>query len=892
MKCKCLLAAVMAMVMLLGAVPFSVPAVSAAEMDLNDLNARYELNYKETQKDFTFSLAYDSMVHFSFQQKAHCAVYAAKTGKKLWSNSSQGEYEAKYKVYSFDLLLPKGQYILRVTKEGDPNSSVTFSATDNQCPFDADIELEPNNAKETATPLDMGVTYLAAIGESLNERDVYVYTSPSAHTGRLYLPKQFYEDQNMVYHVDEKGNKTVLSNKAMKQHNMTMNQELTTYLSKTYWDIPTKAGKNYIYIESATDAAYRYNLRVTGTEPVMIDEAPYIHAAVKYGEMHTVQVKATGTSVGYTWMFRDKGATAFQKSSVKGNVYSTTMTKERADRELYCLITDVYGSKTRTRSVTLSVYHYIAIEQQPQDATAHIGETVSTSVVANGAQTYEWYYKDPGSTTFTKSTVANDRHYSCVMERQKSGRQVYCVVTDCYGNSLRSDIATLSVTPPTITRQPKDCVANVGDEAFVYCEASGDGLTYQWYFKNVDMGSFAKSSVTTSTYSYMMTPEKSGRQVYCVVKNVVGATVKSDVVTLSMPKPKITQQPADCVVNVGDTVRAVCKASGDGITYQWYFKNVGMGSFAKSSVTTSTYSYVMTPEKSGRQVYCVAKDQYGQTVKSNAVTLRMPKPKFTKQPSNAVAPIGQTVKTSVTASGSKLTYQWYYKNPGATVFLKSSVTTPNYSYAMTAAKSGRQVYCVITDQYGQKVQSNTVKLSVPAKPKITKQPTSAFAAIGKTVSTSLTATGTGLKYQWYFKNADMTAFSKSSVTTPTYSYVMTAEKSGRQVYCVIRDQYGQKVQSNTVKLSVPAKPKITKQPTSVKAAIGKTASTSLTATGTGLKYQWYFKNADMTAFSKSSVTTPTYSYVMTAEKSGRQVYCIVTDQYGQKVQSNTVTMSR
>jgi len=85
--------------------------------------------------------------------------------------------------------------------------------------------------------------------------------------------------------------------------------------------------------------------------------------------------------------------------------------------------------------------------------------------------------------------------------------------------------------------------------------------------------------------------------------------------------------------------------------------------------------------------------------------------------------------------------------------------------------------------------------------------------------------------------------------------------------------------------------KITKQPTDVTVPIGETAKTSVEATGDGLSYQWYIKNPGDKKFSKSSIKKATYSYEMTQEKSGREVYCVITDSSGKSVTSNTVIMS-
>ena len=119
---------------------------------------------------------------------------------------------------------------------------------------------------------------------------------------------------------------------------------------------------------------------------------------------------------------------------------------------------------------------------------------------------------------------------------------------------------------------------------------------------------------------------------------------------------------------------------------------------------------------------------------------------------------------------------------------------------------------------------------------------------------------------------------------------MTSARNGRQIYCVVTDKYGQTVKTNTVTISMATAPKITKQPTSIKVANGKTASVTVTVTGEGLTYTWYVQNPGTTKWVKSSITKNVYSYAMTAAKSGRRVYCVVTDKYGQTVKTNTVTI--
>ncbi|MBQ5865991.1 MAG: leucine-rich repeat domain-containing protein [Oscillospiraceae bacterium] len=172
--------------------------------------------------------------------------------------------------------------------------------------------------------------------------------------------------------------------------------------------------------------------------------------------------------------------------------------------------------------------------------------------------------------------------------------------------------------------------------------------------------------------------------------------------------------------------------------------------------------------------------------------------------------------------------------------------------------------------------------------KIVEQPKNTYTQKGKTAKVTLKAQGNDLKYQWYIKNAGKTKYSKSSVTSATYSCKMNEKSKDRLVYCIVTDEDGNSVRSKAVILREAAS--ITSQPKDAQTQTGKTIKVSVKASGDNLKYQWYIKNAGKDKFSKSSITSATYSCKMSDKSQGRQVYCVVTDAYGKKAQTKTVTL--
>ena len=347
----------------------------------------------------------------------------------------------------------------------------------------------------------------------------------------------------------------------------------------------------------------------------------------------------------------------------------------------------------------------------------------------------------------------------------------------------------------------------------------------------------------------------------------------------------IVTQPKTGYAKMGKKVSVTVTASGDGLTYAWYVKNAGASTYTKSSIQTATYSATMSSTTKDRQVMCRVTDAYGNTVETDTVYLRETV-SITTQPKTTYTKKSATAKVTVKASGDGLTYTWYIKNAGASKFTTSSIKTATYSAKMSSTTKNRQVKCVVKDKYGKTVTSNTVYLREAAS--ITTQPKTAYAKKSATAKVTVKASGDGLKYTWYYKNSGASKFTKASVTTATYSAKITSTTKNRQVYCVVKDKYGKTVTSNKVYLREAVS--ITTQPKTVTVAKNKTAKVSVKASGDGLTYTWYYKNASASKFTKASVKTASYSVKMTATTKNRVVYCVVKDKYGKTVTPNQVTL--
>ena len=151
--------------------------------------------------------------------------------------------------------------------------------------------------------------------------------------------------------------------------------------------------------------------------------------------------------------------------------------------------------------------------------------------------TYQWYVKESGAKAFKVSSVKGSA-YALTMQKYMIGRQVYCVITDKYGNSVTTDVATISLPPveQKILQKPSDVYASKGEKFSISFVVQGDGLTYQWYYKESYMKDFKVSSNKTSAYAYSMQNYMDGRSVYCVITDKYGNQVQTEVVTIHLEK--------------------------------------------------------------------------------------------------------------------------------------------------------------------------------------------------------------------------------------------------------------------------------------------------------------------------------------------------------------------
>ena len=456
------------------------------------------------------------------------------------------------------------------------------------------------------------------------------------------------------------------------------------------------------------------------------------------------------------------------------------------------------------------------ITTQPKDQTVAAGDTAVFSVKASKATAYQWYYRKSESSGWTAVAASSGKtnKYSFTAESRHNGYQYRCEVSKDSGR-IFSAIRTLSVitTKPVITTQPKNQNVVPGDMAVFTVKATG-AASYQWYYRTSDTASWkavSASSGKTASYSLEAEERHNGYQYRCKLTNAIGSVYTSArTLTVITEAPTIKTQPKDQSVTAGDKAVFTVKANGSVLSYQWYYRTSGTGSWTKltaSSAKTASYSLTTQERHNGYQYRCKVTNPVGSVYTAICtLTVHPTKPSITTQPKNQTVAVGDTAVFEVKASGAT-SYQWYYRTSSDGTWTKISAEsgkTSVYSLTTAARHDGYQYRCKVTNSVGSVYTSARTLTVVTAAPVITRQPSNQTAAAKETATFSLKASGKGLSYQWYYRTSasgSWTAVSADSGKTASYSLSVLARHNGYQYRCQVNNALGS-VYSKIVKLTV------------------------------------------------------------------------------------------
>ena len=462
------------------------------------------------------------------------------------------------------------------------------------------------------------------------------------------------------------------------------------------------------------------------------------------------------------------------------------------------------------------------IVSQPSDYVGMVGDTATFTVVAEGeGLKYQWYYYDTAASEWKKSGSGTSATLSVEFKSYRNNQEYRCEITDSDGNSVTTNTVKLiaKVVDLVIVTQPVDYVGSVNDNLSFTVVATGNGLTYKWFYSD-DAGATWKKSGTpgfdTATLLPILRAYRDGYQYYCQITDIFGNTVNSAVVsaTVKSSPVTITQQPEDVTMaHIGKLYYYSVAATGDNLTYRWEVSSDGGNTWELSwnqGYESQTLSVRMNANRDGNMYRCKIVSGLKTVVYSDAVVLDMQDPSVTlvSQPKNVSTIAGKTISFHAEVTGNDLTYQWYRSNDKAATWVKTYLggyNTDTLSFVANASRAA--LYKLqVTDGSGKVVWTDYVKLQIlSAELKILAQPENTTCASGETATFTVAAQGDTLKYQWYSSSdggATWTASYMTGYNTNSFSFVVNTSRASRLYKCVITDAGGNTVETDAVKVTI------------------------------------------------------------------------------------------
>ncbi len=252
---------------------------------------------------------------------------------------------------------------------------------------------------------------------------------------------------------------------------------------------------------------------------------------------------------------------------------------------------------------------------------------------------------------------------------------------------------------------------------------------------------------------------------------------------------------------------------------------------------------------------------------------------ISQHPEDVSVPVGESASFSVSATVPATAYQWQTLDADSTWKDITGANSDTYTItSATIAQNGSQYRCVVTTAGGEELISNPATLTVYEETEITEQPQNASAIEGRAARFSVTASGTGLEYQWQTLNDNGEWEHIPGATESSYT-VLAAEldMTGNQYRCVVSGADGKEINSDAAKLTVNEGTAITRHPADEAVAVGEDAMFTVVADGHELTYQWQKLNDEgkwenITGANKSSYTVTDAALDM----DGGEYRCIVT----------------
>jgi len=590
---------------------------------------------------------------------------------------------------------------------------------------------------------------------------------------------------------------------------------------------------------SLLDVASDYNVIVSGPiEPN--DTSVFVSLTVNTPPNITIdpvnQIGCLGDSISFTLTSTGTALTYQWRKGVVNIIGETndTLTIDPialsdAALNYNVVISGTCAPNATSANASLTVNTAPAITTEPVDQTANVGSSVSFTIVATGSGlTYQWRKGIVNITGETSAMLTIDP----VAAIDAAINYNVVVSGTCSPNDTSVNVALTVNMAPSIVTQPINQVACTGDSVSFVVSATGSGLTYQWRIGTVNITGATNDTLTIDPVAIA----DAATNYNVVVSGILAPVATSVDVSLTVNSaPVITTEPVNQIAIVGGSASFTVVATGSGLSYQWRIGTVNITGETSAILTIDPVALTDAALNYNVVVNGTCAPNATSVNVSLTVNLAGTAPNITTEPVDQTICVGSSASFSVVATGTALTYQWRKGNVdlvnGGNISGATSDALIIDPVAIGDVAANYNV--VVSGTIAPNDTSVNVSLVVNTAPLITAQPANQSVCNGSSASFSVTATGTGLTYQWRKGTVNIAGATSAMLTIDPVTLSNAASNYNVVVSGTCSINY-----SANASLTVNSAPAITLEPVNQKVCEGKPVSFSVTATGAGITYQW------------------------------------------------------
>ena len=239
----------------------------------------------------------------------------------------------------------------------------------------------------------------------------------------------------------------------------------------------------------------------------------------------------------------------------------------------------------------------------------------------------------------------------------------------------------------------------------------------------------------------------------------------------------------------GDATTFSVVATGTALTYQWLFGNEILVGATNNSFTLQNLNATNAGD------YCVVVGgASGGPITNCAVLVVNENVIVTVPPADLTLCENALAQFTVSATGTALSYQWYFGGAALSNETANTLTLSNVSL------SAAGVYTVVVSGACGTPVTNSAALTVDQNLQVLSAPTSQTSFVGSNVTFSIGAIGTGLRYEWFFNGAVIS-------TSNTLELVNLATNQAG-IYCVEASGVCGAPMTNCVTLTIQNRPPV------------------------------------------------------------------------------------